>query len=1055
MITSISLLLSSLWVPIPSWINSSGTFILFGLYYGFLATLPIGPSQLLSIRSFLLEGNLGGIIAISGSITGQLIIFLSVYYSPIYVLLVKPHTLTLLVPPYIFFYWYRIKDLLNHQSLRPVASFRDIRIYPLFLDSIIFQLLNPILLPSPVLARLLNIFLYRYGNNILFITSTILGWFRGQYLFIYSGKSLLSRIESDSPILYLLVKRTIHRTFSIIVLSFSLLHLGRTPIPFFTKKIIDNSRSNPPKREESLIPESWPNFFFDYHRWNRPLRYIESSRFSTRSPVKKKVSQYFFDICLNDGRQRLSFTYLPSLALFEKSLGGCFNNSEFLTSSDFFTEWISTRKGRRGDIHSEFQHRVKFLDNGSLLGDVTGKEVGLSNLEGEVFTKNYDPLLTVRGHKAVIIYKSPWLLTEKYNKSRKKHKSQLFLGEGNKLKNWISNQWQELEYNTFFILPWEPLTRDARRILGLLINKSKKIGIETNLKQVNLFDGDTTIDSNGKITSPIGGRNTRKKMNRKSNANWELILNLSPRQRILYFNYLQIDRWNILKNSWRDLFLGGITRVNNIPSLLAETSRIDKKIQFREMDKEIPRWTSDLKNDKFDVIAIGVTDIRQRKVKNLGYLIKGRDRRRKIVRRFSQQSDFRRKLVKGSMRARRRKTLIWNMFQLGVNSPFFSRMSKKPFVPTFSDTEKIYEWKKSIPENIFWEMDGESLNEKALFLERTRADRLAIANRWDFPLAQWGRSWLLIIQSHLRKYIILPVLIVSKNIIRSLFFQNAEWDADWFEWNEEIHVKCTYDGTEVSERELPEQWLRDGLQIKIVYPFCLRPWRDPNLRSVNLVRNREYSKNLMRRKRFHYCYLTAWGFLTDLPFGNIKKQPSFWEPINREFKKKWRRYIFFDIYPVQRESSVILNVPSLEQLSNRSDNFTDGFDSSNFYSNSKYSGGILPVGGYNIVSDISEECEYETIQNLEDFIAKGNAKEEEIYPDNNAYSDSNDGKNRPKYTKGLIRIKRIIIQSNEEFMEFLREYFYILNVNIKRIETNFGIEMEIMKESIKNLFSNN
>jgi hypothetical protein len=41
-----------------------------------------------------------------------------------------------------------------------------------------------------------------------------------------------------------------------------------------------------------------------------------------------------------------------------------------------------------------------------------------------------------------------------------------------------------------------------------------------------------------------------------------------------------------------------------------------------------------------------------------------------------------------------------------------------------------------------------------------------------------------------------------------------------------IHIKCTYDGTEVSEKEIPEQWLLDGLQIKIIYPFCLKPWCD-------------------------------------------------------------------------------------------------------------------------------------------------------------------------------------------------------------------------------------
>jgi len=101
------------------------------------------------------------------------------------------------------------------------------------------------------------------------------------------------------------------------------------------------------------------------------------------------------------------------------------------------------------------------------------------------------------------------------------------------------------------------------------------------------------------------------------------------------------------------------------------------KFQLQEIHKEVPRWTSKLRKykfdviaigvrkdkfdvisigvrkDKFDVIAIGVTNICQRKVKNLGYLIKGRDKRRKIVRHFSQQSDFRRRLVKGSMCAQR------------------------------------------------------------------------------------------------------------------------------------------------------------------------------------------------------------------------------------------------------------------------------------------------------------------------------------------------------------------------------------------------------------------
>nr|YP_004376564.1 hypothetical chloroplast RF19 [Ptilidium ciliare var. pulcherrimum]ADK89658.1 hypothetical chloroplast RF19 [Ptilidium ciliare var. pulcherrimum] len=854
MITSIPLFIFIPWITL-SRINLSSTFILFGLYYGFLTTLPIGPSQLLSIRAFLLEGNFSGTVAISGSIIGQLIIFLSVYYSPLYVILIKPHILSLLILSYIFLYWYRIKDLLNYQSLRPITSFQDIRIYKLFLDSIIFQLLNPILLPSPVLARLLNLLFFRHSNNILFLTSTILGWFCGQYLFINSSKVLLFRIESDSPILYLLVKRIIHRTFSIIILSFSLLHLGRSPVPFITKKIIDNLQFNLSKRENSLFSQkSWPSLFFDYRRWKRPLRYIANSRFSTQSPTKRRVSQYFFNSSLSDGNPRLSFTYLPSVAIFEKNFGKYFNYLEVSSSSRFFKEWISTRRKKREYIYNEFQNRIKFLDNGFIMTEVMGKKTGLYNFAEKIFTKFYDPLLIGQSHEAMIILESPWFLTEKSDKSKRIQKRQFFIERNNKLKDWIFIQWKELEYKNF-VLPWEPLTRDARRILGLVINKSKKVKIDTNLKQVNFFDADAM---NEKSNFQIG--NMREKVNRKSNLNWELISNLSPHQKNLYFNYLETEEWNTFKIYWKNLFLGDITRIKNIYYLLAKILRSNKKFLFREMNKEIPRWTPDSKNDKFDVIAIGVTDIRQRKVKNLGYLMKGRDKRRKIVRRFSQQSDFRRKLVKGSMRARRRKTLIWKMFQLKINSPSFLRINEKPTsIQTYSNGKNIF-GSELISQNILKKRKENVFKSKISFFEKTRTDRLAIANRWDFPLAQWGRSWLLLIQSHFRKYIVLPLLITLKNISRLLIFQNPEWNEDWDEWNEEIHIRCTYDGTEVSAKELPEQWLRDGLQIKIIYPFRLKPWHNLKSQDISLGKIKNISK-IYKKKKISLLLFNSMGFL--------------------------------------------------------------------------------------------------------------------------------------------------------------------------------------------------
>jgi hypothetical protein len=132
MITNIPLLLSVLWAPILSWINISSSLILFGLYYGFLTTLPIGPSQIWSIRGFPLKGNLSGIAAISGLIIGKLIIFLLIYYSSLCMILVKPHAITLLVLPYILFYWYWTKDLLDYQFLHPITSISDAWVHKIF-----------------------------------------------------------------------------------------------------------------------------------------------------------------------------------------------------------------------------------------------------------------------------------------------------------------------------------------------------------------------------------------------------------------------------------------------------------------------------------------------------------------------------------------------------------------------------------------------------------------------------------------------------------------------------------------------------------------------------------------------------------------------------------------------------------------------------------------------------------------------------------------------------------------------------------------------------------
>lgn len=68
--------------------------------------------------------------------------------------------------------------------------------------------------------------------------------------------------------------------------------------------------------------------------------------------------------------------------------------------------------------------------------------------------------------------------------------------------------------------------------------------------------------------------------------------------------------------------------------------------------------------------------------------------------------------------------------------------------------------------------------------KRKEKVRIEIAEAWDsILLAQVIRGFLLVTQSILRKYIILPSLIIVKNTARMLLFQFPEWSEDFKDWN--------------------------------------------------------------------------------------------------------------------------------------------------------------------------------------------------------------------------------------------------------------------------------
>lgn len=168
--------------------------------------------------------------------------------------------------------------------------------------------------------------------------------------------------------------------------------------------------------------------------------------------------------------------------------------------------------------------------------------------------------------------------------------------------------------------------------------------------------------------------------------------------------------------------------------------------------------------------------------------------------------------------------------------------------------------------------------------KREEKVRIEIAETWDSIIfAQAIRGCVLVIQSILRKYILLPSLIIAKNIIRMLLFQIPEWSEDLKDWNREMHVKCTYNGVQLSETEFPKNWLTDGIQIKILFPFRLQPWHRSKFKFL--------SKDPINKKRQKndFCFLTVWGMEAELPFGSPRKELSLFEPIFKKLKKKIRK----------------------------------------------------------------------------------------------------------------------------------------------------------------------
>jgi hypothetical protein len=151
--------------------------VVVGLYYGFLTTFSIGPSYLFLLRARVMdegeEGTEKKVSATTGFIAGQLMMFISIYYAPLHLALGRPHTSTVLALPYLLFQfiWNNHTHIFDYGSTTR-NEMRNLRIQCVFLNNLIFQLFNHFILPSSMLARLVNIYMFRCNNKMLFVTSS-------------------------------------------------------------------------------------------------------------------------------------------------------------------------------------------------------------------------------------------------------------------------------------------------------------------------------------------------------------------------------------------------------------------------------------------------------------------------------------------------------------------------------------------------------------------------------------------------------------------------------------------------------------------------------------------------------------------------------------------------------------------------------------------------------------------------------------------------------------------------------------------------------------------
>nr|YP_010383996.1 Ycf1 protein [Archidendron clypearia]YP_010384016.1 Ycf1 protein [Archidendron clypearia]QYJ08855.1 hypothetical chloroplast RF19 [Archidendron clypearia]QYJ08875.1 hypothetical chloroplast RF19 [Archidendron clypearia]UEQ18129.1 Ycf1 protein [Archidendron clypearia]UEQ18149.1 Ycf1 protein [Archidendron clypearia] len=930
--------------------------VVVGLYYGFLTTFSIGPSYLLLLRArFMEEGTEKKVSATTGFITGQLMMFISIYYAPLHLALGRPHTITVIALPYLLFHFFcnnhNHKHLLNYGSTNQ-NSMRNFSIQRIFLNNLIFQLLNLFILPSSMLVRLVNIYMFRCNNQFLFLTSSFVGWLIGHILFmkwvglvlVWIQKLVLVWIQKNDSIKsnvlirsnkYIMseLRNWMSRIFIIFLFISSIYYLGRTPLPVFIfnkelseiqerdeidkkergeidkkergeidkKKEIgvertsktkltkqEQKKSNAEYLSASLFSKERENSYkidereekdkdifrlekpflrmiFDYKRFHRPLRYIKNDRFE--NAVRNEMSQFFFHTSQSDGKERISFTYPSSLSTFLEMMQRKTSlfTTEKLSYDELDNHWSSINEQKRNNLSNQFLNRAEALDKEFFALDVLEKKIRLCNDETKKYLpKIYDPLLNgpYRGR-----IKKSFLFSIK-NKTYTKN--YILINKIHAILLNINTDYPDFEQK-IDRFDKKSLSNEIRFFFNLISQFSGKSVSNFNFKGLYLFREHEKMDSEAK----------KKKM--------------------------------------KFLFDAILTDAN-------DKTIINRKrcIGIKESSKKVPRWSykfideeeyleSNGKREDYEICSrkpkppiVIYTDTDNSENANAYTYPKDTDnsdgKEEFALIDYSQQSDFSRDIIKGSRRVQRRKTVNWKILQASPHSPLFLDKIDESSFFSFEIFEPMkiffqnWMWKKKNTELTISDYTEEKKNKKEI-KKKEEAERMEIAEAWENTQnAQPIRGLLLVTHSIIRKYILLPSLIITKNIVRILLFQSPEWSEDLKDWNREMYIKCTYNGVPLSETEFPKNWLTEGIQIKVLFPFRLKPWHRYRSKLRSPQKEKDPMKKKKKVKKMDFFFFTVFGMEVEFPFSSShRNRRSFFDPIFKELKKKikiWKKNFF-------------------------------------------------------------------------------------------------------------------------------------------------------------------